>query len=220
MDNEEAIKLTPAEKQIVNAIARDNNINVPLTDQQKEKINKLAQALSAERGKAAQLARDLELARSQMKTKADKSARNDKKQAEALARTQKALEQKNIQVEELTRQMEELKSRSAEQATPGRHLRRNHYSGPGKSAEPEHGSHGTPEAGGGSPGARRRRSLRQKTLCRRGTTVPDFAGLPAGPRSAWVNLGTILLQRNKAEEAIKFLKKATELDASSSPHGS
>lgn len=37
MDNEEAIKLTPAEKQIVNAIARDNNINVPLTDQQKEK---------------------------------------------------------------------------------------------------------------------------------------------------------------------------------------
>lgn len=116
MDNEEAIKLTPAEKQIVNAIARDNNINVPLTDQQKEKINKLAQALSAERGKAAQLARDLELARSQMKTKADKSARNDKKQAEALARAQKALEQKNIQVEELTRQMEELKSRSAEQA--------------------------------------------------------------------------------------------------------
>lgn len=34
---------------------------------------------------------------------------------------------------------------------------------------------------------------------------------------ALVNLGTILLQRNKAEEAIKFLKKATELDASSSP---
>ena len=96
MDNEEAIKLTPAEKQIVNAIARDNNINVPLTDQQKEKINKLAQVLSAERGKAAQLARDLELARSQMKTKADKSARNDKKQAEALARAQKALEQKTF----------------------------------------------------------------------------------------------------------------------------
>lgn len=116
MDNEEAIRLTPAEKQIVNAIAKDNNINVPLTAQQKEKINKLAQALSAERGKAAQLARDLELARSQMKTKADKSAKNDKKQAEALARAQKALEQKNTQVEELTRQMEELKRRSAEQA--------------------------------------------------------------------------------------------------------
>lgn len=31
-----------------------------------------------------------------MKTKADKSARNDKKQAEALARTQKALEQKTF----------------------------------------------------------------------------------------------------------------------------
>lgn len=37
MDNEEAIRLTPAEKQIVNAIAKDNNINVPLTAQQKEK---------------------------------------------------------------------------------------------------------------------------------------------------------------------------------------
>ena len=116
MDNEEAIKLTPAEKQIVNVIARDNKINIPLTDQQKEKINKLAQALSAERDKAAQLARELELARSQTKTKAAKSARNDKSHAEALARTQKALEQKNLQVEELTRQMDELKARSAEQA--------------------------------------------------------------------------------------------------------
>ena len=34
---------------------------------------------------------------------------------------------------------------------------------------------------------------------------------------ALVNLGTILLQRNKAEEAIEYLKKATELDAASSP---
>lgn len=49
MDNEEAIKLTPAEKQIVNVIARDSKINIPLTDQQKEKINKLAQALSGTR---------------------------------------------------------------------------------------------------------------------------------------------------------------------------
>ena len=46
MDNEEAIKLTPAEKQIVNAIARDNNINVPLTDQQKEKIDVYKRQLS------------------------------------------------------------------------------------------------------------------------------------------------------------------------------
>ncbi len=37
MDNEEAIKLTPAEKQIVNVIARDNKIDIPLTDQQKER---------------------------------------------------------------------------------------------------------------------------------------------------------------------------------------
>ena len=34
---------------------------------------------------------------------------------------------------------------------------------------------------------------------------------------ALVNLGTILRQRNKAEEAIEYLKKATELDAASSP---
>lgn len=56
MDNEEAIKLTPAEKQIVNVIARDNKINIPLTDQQKEKINKLAQAFPRNATKAAQLA--------------------------------------------------------------------------------------------------------------------------------------------------------------------
>ena len=217
MDNEEAIKLTPAEKQIVNAIARDNNINVPLTDQQKEKINKLAQALSAERGKAAQLARDLELARSQMKTKADKSARNDKKQAEALARTQKALEQKNIQVEELTRQMEELKSRSAEQArlaaisagtiTPDQEkaLNRSMEATVRRKLEAEALGQGAAEA------FAKKRYAAAEQLYR---TLLDFqpAHVPA-----LVNLGTILLQRNKAEEAIKFLKKATELDASSSP---
>ncbi len=217
MDNEEAIKLTPAEKQIVNAIARDNNINVPLTAQQKEKINKLAQALSAERGKAAQLARDLELARSQMKTKADKSAKNDKKQAEALARAQKALEQKNIQVEELTRQMEELKSRSAEQArlaaisagtiTPDQEkaLNRSMETTVRRKLEAEALGQGAAEA------FAKKRYAAAEQLYR---TLLDFqpAHVPA-----LVNLGTILLQRNKAEEAIKFLKKATELDASSSP---
>lgn len=217
MDNEEAIKLTPAEKQIVNAIARDNNINVPLTDQQKEKINKLAQALSAERGKAAQLARDLELARSQMKTKADKSAKNDKKQAEALARAQKALEQKNTQVEELTRQMEELKRRSAEQArlaaisagaiTPDQEKALNRSMGATvrRKLEAEALGQGAAEA------FAKKRYAAAEQLYR---TLLDFqpAHVPA-----LVNLGTILLQRNKAEEAIKFLKKATELDASSSP---
>lgn len=217
MDNEEAIRLTPAEKQIVNAIARDNNINVPLTDQQKEKINKLAQALSAERGKAALLARDLELARSQMKTKADKSAKNDKKQAEALARAQKALEQKNIQVEELTRQMEELKNRSAEQArlaaisagsiTPDQEkaLNRSMEATVRMKLEAEALGQGAAEA------FAKKRYAAAEQLYR---TLLDFqpAHVPA-----LVNLGTILLQRNKAEEAIKFLKKATELDASSTP---
>ncbi len=217
MDNEEAIKLTPAEKQIVNAIARDNNINVPLTDQQKEKINKLAQALSAERGKAAQLARDLELARSQMKTKADKSARNDKKQAEALARAQKALEQKNIQVEELTRQMEELKSRSAEQArlaaisagtiTPDQEkaLNRSMEATVRRKLEAE------------ALGQGAARSLRQKTLCRRRTAVPDFAGLPAGSRSGPGRSGDHSASAQQGGGSHQISKKATELDASSSP---
>lgn len=37
---------------------------------------------------------------------------------------------------------------------------------------------------------------------------------------ALVNLGTILLQRNKAEEAIKFLKKPRNWTPPPPPHGS
>ena len=222
MDNEEAIKLTPAEKQIVNAIARDNNINVPLTDQQKEKINKLAQALSAERGKAAQLARDLELARSQMKTKADKSARNDKKQAEALfsdlgMSMSTAMTVVLKQAVRTGGQMKELKSRSAEQArlaaisagtiTPDQEkaLNRSMEATVRRKLEAEALGQGAAEA------FAKKRYAAAEQLYR---TLLDFqpAHVPA-----LVNLGTILLQRNKAEEAIKFLKKATELDASSSP---
>lgn len=217
MDNEEAIKLTPAEQQIVNAIASDNKINIPLTDQQKEKINKLALALSAERDKAAQLAKDLEQARTQTKTKAAKSAKNDKAQTEVLARTQKALEQKNLQVEELTRQMDELKTRFAEQArlaaissgaiTPDQEktLNRSMETTVRRKLEAEALGQGAAEA------FAKKRYAAAEQLYR---TLLDFqpAHVPA-----LVNLGTILLQRNKAEEAIEYLKKATELDASSSP---
>lgn len=217
MDNEEAIKLTPAEKQIVSAIASDNKIDVPLTDTQKEKINKLAQALSAERDKAAQLARDLELARNQTKTKAAKSARSDKGHAETLARTQKALEQKNLQVEELTRQMDELKTRFAEQARLAaisagaitadqeKTLNRSMAATVRRKLEAEALGQGAAEA------FAKKRYAAAEQLYR---TLLDFqpAHVPA-----LVNLGTILLQRNKAEEAIEYLKKATELDAASSP---
>lgn len=217
MDNEEAIKLTPAEKQIVNAIASDNKINIPLTDQQKEKINKLALALSAERDKAAQLARELEQARSQTKTKAAKSAKNDKAREETLASTRKALEQKNLQVEELTRQMDELKTRFAEQArlaaisagaiTPEQEktLNRNMETTVRRKLEAEALGQGAAEA------FAKKRYAAAEQLYR---TLLDFqpAHVPA-----LVNLGTILLQRNKAEEAMEYLKKATELDASSSP---
>lgn len=217
MDNEEAIKLTPAEKQIVNAIAKDNKIDVPLTKAQKEKINKLAQALSAERKKAAQLARDLELARSQAKEKAAKSDKNGKRQKEALARAQQALEQKNLQVEELTRKMEELKTRSAEQArlaaisagsiTPDQEkaLNRSMEATVRRKLEAEALGQGAAEA------FAKKRYAAAEQLYR---TLLDFqpSHVPA-----LVNLGTILIQRNKAEEAIKFLKKAAELDASSSP---
>lgn len=217
MDNEEAIKLTPAEKQIVNSIARDNKIDVPLTEVQKEKINKLAQALSAERKKAAQLARDLELARSQVKAKAAKSSKNDKRHEEALARAQEALKQKNLQVEELTRKMEELKTRSAEQArlaaistgtiTPDQEkaLNRSMEATVRRKLEAEALGQGAAEA------FAKKRYAAAEQLYR---TLLDFqpSHVPA-----LVNLGTILIQRNKAEEAIEFLKKATELDASSSP---
>lgn len=217
MDNEEAIKLTPAEKQIVSAIASDNKIDIPLTDQQKEKINKLALALSAERDKAAQLAKDLEQARSQTKTKAAKSARNDKAHTEALARTQKALEQKNLQVEELTRQMDDLKNRFEEQArlaaisagaiTPDQEktLNRSMEATVRRKLEAEALGQGAAEA------FAKKRYAAAEQLYR---TLLDFqpAHVPA-----LVNLGTILLQRNKAEEALEYLKKATELDASSSP---
>lgn len=217
MDNEEAIKLTPAEKQMVNAIARDNKIDVPLTERQKEKINKLAQALSAEREKAADLARELELARGQTKTGAAKAARKDKSREEALARTQKALEQKNLQVVELTRQMDELKTRFAEQArlaaissgaiTPDQEqaLNRSMEATVRRKLEAEALGQGAAEA------FAKKRYAAAEQLYR---TLLDFqpSHVPA-----LVNLGTILLQRNKAEEAIEFLKKATELDASSSP---
>ena len=136
---------------------------------------------------------------------------------QALARAQKALEQKNIQVEELTRQMEELKSRSAEQArlaaisagtiTPDQEkaLNRSMETTVRRKLEAEALGQGAAEA------FAKKRYAAAEQLYR---TLLDFqpAHVPA-----LVNLGTILLQRNKAEEAIKFLKKATELDASSSP---
>ncbi|WP_302016047.1 tetratricopeptide repeat protein [uncultured Akkermansia sp.] len=217
MDNEEAIKLTPAEKQIVNAIASDNKIDVPLTDQQKEKINKLAMALSAERDKAAQLAKDLELARSQTQAKTAKSAKNDKEHANALAQAQKALEQKNLQVEELSRQMDELKTRFAEQArlaaistgsiTPDQEkmLNRSLEATVRRKLETEALGQGAAEA------FAKKRYAAAEQLYR---TLLD---LQPSHVPALVNLGTILLQRNKADEAIEYLKKATKLDAASSP---
>ena len=116
MDNEEAIKLTPAEKQIVNAIARDNNINVPLTDQQKEKNQQAgAGPLCGTRqgrpacpgfGTGAQPDEDQS---GQIRQKRQETGGSPGAGPEGPGT-------KNIQVEELTRQMEELKSRSAEQA--------------------------------------------------------------------------------------------------------
>lgn len=217
MDNEEAIKLTPAEQQIVNAISRDNNIAVPLTDQQKEKIDKLARALAAEQNKAAQLAKDLELARNQAGEKAAKSSKANKAHEQALAQAQKAVEQKNLQVEELTRKMNEMKARFAEQArlaaisssamTPEQEktLSQSMETTVRRKLEAEALGQGAAEA------FAKKRYVAAEQLYR---TLLDFqpSHVPA-----LVNLGTILIQRNKAEEAIEYLKKATVLDASSSP---
>lgn len=217
MDDEEAIKLTPAEQQIVNAISSNNNIAVPLTDQQKEKIDKLAKALAAERDKAAQLSKDLELARSQTREHAAKSSKTDKAHAEALAKAQKAVEQKNLQVEELTRQMNDLKRQFSEQArlaaissraiTPEQEqeLNKTMETAVRRKLEAEALGQGAAEA------FSKKRYAAAEQLYR---TLLD---LQPSHVPALVNLGTILLQRNKAEEAIGFLKKATDLDASSSP---
>ena len=113
--------------------------------------------------------------------------------------------------------MEELKNRSAEQArlaaisagtiTPDQEkaLNRSMEATVRRKLEAEALGQGAAEA------FAKKRYAAAEQLYR---TLLDFqpAHVPA-----LVNLGTILLQRNKAEEAIKFLKKATELDASSSP---
>lgn len=217
MDNEEVIKLTPAEQQIVNVIARDNKIDIPLTDRQKEKIDKLAQALSAERDKAAQLVKDLELARSQAGEKAAKSSKANKAHEEALARAQKAVEQKNLQVEELTREMNEMKTRFAEQArlaaisssamTPEQEktLNRGMEATIRRKLEAEALGRGAADA------------FAKKRYAAADQLYRTLLDLQPSHVPALVNLGTILLQRNKAEEAIEFLKKATVLDAASSP---
>lgn len=217
MNNEEAIKLTPAEQQIVNAIAVDNKINLPLTGQQKEKIDKLAKALSAEQEKAEQLSRQLELARNQTKAHAAKSTRANKAHAEALAKAQEAAEQKNRQVEELTRQLDDLKRQFSEQArlaaissnsmTPEQEkkLNRSMETAVRRKLETEALGQGAAEA------FAKKRYVAAEQLYR---TLLD---LQPSHVPALVNLGTILIQRNKAEEAIQYLKKATDLDASSSP---
>lgn len=94
LGNREIIKLTPAEQQIVNTLAADSKLKLFLTDQQKEDMNKLAKELFSEREKAAQLSKELELARSKMKNDASKNRKANKAQTQALAKAKEAVEQK------------------------------------------------------------------------------------------------------------------------------
>lgn len=216
LGNREIIKLTPAEQQIVNTLAADSKLKLFLTDQQKEDMNKLAKELFSEREKAAQLSKELELARSKMKNDASKNRKANKAQTQALAKAKEAVEQKNRQVEELSRKLEDLTRQfneqaklaalSASSAAPDQQqVNQGMKTAVRKKLEAEALGQGAAEA------FAKKRYVAAEQLYR---TLLD---LQPNHVPALVNLGTILLQRNKAEEAIEHLKKATELDAGSSP---
>lgn len=214
LNNTDIIKLTPAEQQIVNALEGDSKLKLFLTDRQKEEMDKLARDLSAEREKAAQLSKELELARSKMKNDASKNSKANKAQAQALAKARDAVEQKNRQVEELNRKLEDLTRQFNEQAKLAALS--------ASSAVPDQADRGIKTAvreqlkvealgQGAAEAFAQKRYVAAEQLYR---TLLD---LQPNHVPALVNLGTILLQRNKAEKAIEYLKKATDLDARSSP---
>ncbi len=208
MDNEEVIRLTPAEQQIVNAIAKENAVDAPLTEDQKGKIDAMAKELSAQRDKADKLAEELAALRK------EKAGDKHKK---ALAEAQQAAEEQRRQVEELKKQMETMKAGFEEQARLDA-IAKNNISEEQKKAieaglrdttfkklEVEALGQGASEAF-----AKKRYAAAEQLYL----TLLD---LHPNHVPALVNLGTILLQSNKAQEAIVHLQKATALDAKSAP---
>lgn len=209
MDDENTIKLTPAEQALVKTIDGDKEQDLPLTAQQEAKIEKLAQALFVEKSKADQLKKELEQALSH----------TDKKGASktALAKAQEAVKEKDLQVTALTKELDTLKSQFREQTrltaianqtiTPAQENTLN------RSIETTIRKKLTSDAlaRGASEAFSKKRYAAAEQLYR------TLLELQPQHVPALVNLGTILLQLNKAEEAITHFKKATELDASSAP---
>lgn len=215
MDDTNLIKLTPAEQELVNAIAKDNKIDVSISPEQKRKIDKLAQMLAAEKGSAEQMKAAVELAR--QKAGDAKTRKAIKTQEAALAKASEAMEQKNLQVADLTRQLDEMKQQLLEQnrlaAVAADKLSPEQNQSIAFGMEAAVRNKLTMEAlgqGAAEAFAKKRYDAAEQLY----RTLLDLqpAHVPA-----MVNLGTILLQLNKADEAITVLKKATEQDATSSP---
>ncbi len=217
MDNDEIIKLTPAEQEIINAIAKDTNIHVELSTEQKNKIDKLAQSLAAEQKKASQLAKELAKVKQQSQESTKQSSKEKKAHESALAKSQKALEDKNKEILELTNRINKLQADYQEQArlsaissnkiTPKEEdaLNKNMERVVRNKLEIEALAQGASEA------FAKNRFIAAEQLYR---TLLD---IQPNHVPALVNLGTILLRRNKPDDAIQCLHNATKLDSKSAP---
>ncbi len=217
MDNDEIIKLTPAEQEIINAIAKDTNIHAELSTEQKNKIDKLAQSLAAEQKKASQLAKELAKVKQQSQESTKQSSKEKKAHEAALAKSQKALEDKNKEILELTNRINKLQADYQEQArlsaissnkiTPKEEeaLNKNMERVVRNKLEIEALAQGASEA------FAKNRFVAAEQLYR---TLLD---IQPNHVPALVNLGTILLRRNKPDDAIQCLHNATKLDSKSAP---
>ncbi len=210
MDNEERIKLTPAEEQIVNAIAKENAVKAKLNDEQKNKIDLMAKALNDERTKATELAKELEALR-QAKASGDK----DKKKA--LDEAQLAVEEKNRQVEDLKNELENMKARFAEQANLEAIANNTMTAEQKKAMEDKLSSTTFKQLEVDALGQGASDAFAKKRFAAAEQLYLTLLDMQPNHVPALVNLGTILLQRNKVEPAIAHLKKATEIDAKSAP---
>ncbi len=208
MDNEEAIRLTPAEQQIVNAIAKENAVDAPLSEEQKGKIDAMAKELSAQRDKADKLAQELETLRK------EKAGDKHKK---ALAEAQQAAEEQRRQVEELKKQMETMKANFEEQARLDAIAKNNISEEQRKAIEAGLRDTTFKKLEVEALGQGAAEAFAKKRYAAAEQLYLTLLDLHPNHVPALVNLGTILLQSNKAQEAIVHLQKATVLDAKSAP---
>lgn len=217
MDNDELIKLTPAEQEIINAIAKNTNIRVELSAEQKNKIDKLAQSLAAEQKKANLLEKELAKVKQLSQESTKQSSKEKKAQDAALAKSQKALEDKNKEILELTNRLNKLQADYQEQARLSA-ISSNKISPKEEAALDKNMERVVRNklemealAQGASEAFSKNRFMAAEQLYR---TLLD---IQPNHVPALVNLGTILLRRNKPDDAIQCLHNATKLDSKSAP---